>query len=77
MYLHIFICFYRALSGTTKDAERTISMGSDVASTSFLQSEIQSANHGSTMHAPPKYKAIDIFATQVRWPGPTYSNTVY
>lgn len=72
-----FSCLYRALSGTAKGAKRMISIGSEVTSTRFLQSEIQIANHGSTMHPPPKYMAIDMFATQVRWRCPTYSNTVH
>lgn len=61
-----FVCVYRALSGTTKGAKRTINIGNEVTRTSFLQLEIQIANHGNAVHAPPKYIAIDIFATQVR-----------
>lgn len=64
-----------ALSGKTKGANTTSSMGVEVYHSSFLQSLIHSASHGRHRQPMPKYRAMDMLATHVRCRGPTYSNT--
>lgn len=55
-----------ALSGTIKGTAITRRKGTVVAHNNFFQSPIHSASHGSMRHPPPKYRAMDRFATHVR-----------
>lgn len=50
-------------------------IGNEVIHTNKRQSFAQSASHGSAIEPAPKYKAIDIAATKVRYCVPTYSKT--
>ena len=67
---------YLALSGTTHGITAARSSGSEVAMQVHLQSAMKYAIHGRRQDAVEKYKAMDIFATNVRHLGPTYSRTV-
>lgn len=50
--------------------------GTDVTNDKILQSAIYQAIHGNMHVAKVKNMAIDIFATNVRHLGPTYSSTI-
>lgn len=53
-----------------------INSGADVTMANICQLFNQSAIHGNAHDAHVKNNAIDMFATNVRYLGPTYSNTI-
>ena len=67
---------YLALSGTIHGVTTTSSRGTEVAMHSIFQSAMKYAIHGRRHVAIVKQMAIDMFATNVRHCGPTYSRTV-
>lgn len=71
----ILKCSYLADSGIHHGVKIERAKGADVAKQSILQSPIYKANHGKIHVAAVKNNAIDIFATNVRHFGPTYSKT--
>lgn len=70
----IFI-IYLADSGITKGVSTTKIRGADVTMANSFQFAIKYAIQGKTHAAAVKNNAIDMFATNVRYLGPTYSRT--
>lgn len=77
MALSIFpvLTSHLALSGTKYGVKIANASGNDVATTVYLQLARKYAIQGKIHAANVKNIAIDIFATNVRHFGPTYSRT--
>lgn len=65
-----------ALSGTNQGVAIAKAKGTLVPIANVRQSSAHNANHGSNEAASVKNRAMDMFATNVRHFGPTYSRTV-
>lgn len=65
-----------ALSGTNHGVATANTKGTLVPIANVRQSLAHNANHGNKEAARVKNNAIDMFATNVRHFGPTYSRTV-
>lgn len=71
-----FFSNYLALSGTSQGVAAAMMKGALMPRAYLLQSSAHSAIQGSRLAPRVKKMAIDMFATNVRHFGPTYSRTV-